>query len=149
MRNNLYVVLGLWIIFIGNESLIAMHESIKVKIENLRIAHVAEIRQHEKGCSDCLVDQACGRSEIAQKFTKQVGELVLNAGDLVTDQEKLNHAYGKLLYPQRKEVIKKMISEGQHPNNIVYQLNEETPLKKAVKFEDEEFIRFLREHGAD
>lgn len=150
MRNNLYIMLGMLAIFVCNVPLTAMHESVRTKIESLRVAHVAEREQHKKSCFSCRSEMGlwCGMVAIDEKFTRQVSKLVLNAGDLVSNQEKLNYGWGDQFYPQRKEIIKKMIGQGEHPNNIVYQVNE-TPLKEATLFKDQEFIQFLRQHGAN
>jgi hypothetical protein len=149
MRNNLYIVLGMLVIFACNVSLIAMHESVRTKIESLRLASVAEAGEHRRGCLACRIPWGCyDEVAIGRQFLNQVNELVLNAGDLVSDKEKLNHIYGDNFFHERKEIIKKMIREGEHPNNIAYQVKR-TPFKEATLFKDKEFIQFLRQHGVN
>ncbi len=128
---------------------IAMDESIRSEIERLRVASVATRSQHKKACDNCMVGTFC-RDDREQRrcFMRQKSQVILNAGDLVSDQEKLNNLYADEYFPQRKGIIKKMINEGQHPDNIIYQVDKQTPMKEAVLYKDEEFIEFLRQRGA-
>lgn len=130
--------------FFSSISLMAMHESIKIQKKALKTAYRAKILEHRK---DCFI-QICHDEFLMKKdFEHQVVELVLGAGDLVSDQEKLNHACENKYYPQRKEIIKKMIGEGKDPNSIAYKWSR-TPMSDAVSNKDEEFINFLRQYGA-
>lgn len=74
--------------------------------------------------------------------------LALHSGDLMSDQGKLDNLWGDKFFPQLKEIIKKMISEGHHPDSIVYQVDKKTPLKEALHFKDIEFFTFLFGQGA-
>lgn len=144
MNNNLRVMFMMSIIFSCSSSLTAMDLS----IEGLRAAYVTEKMIHRKSCPFCQHALLCSdESEIDAKFWRQRTELILSAGDQVSDQEKLDNAFGEKYFPQRKEIIKKMINEGAHPNNIVY-LWKTTPMSDAVFHKDKEFISFLCQHGA-
>jgi hypothetical protein len=148
MNNKPYIMLAMVIISGCTPSLFAMHQSVKAQIESLRAASVAARALHQRWCVECISDGTCAQEwQMGPRLTKQVNELILNSGNLVTEKEKLNHIWGDDYFLQRKEIIKKMISAGEHPNNIIYQ-SSETPLGEAITRKDKEFIQFLEQHGA-
>lgn len=135
----------MWAFFGCSQSLVAMHESIKTQIKILKAAHQEKILQHRK---NCFIQICHDEFLMGKELEDQCIKLVLNAGDLVSDQEKLNYANENKYYPQRKEIIKKMVIEGANPNNIIYRWKTTTPMGDAISHKDEDFIGFLHQHGA-
>lgn len=117
----------------------AMDQTITAELEKKSLVYRTSVLAHIETCSQC--------KEVIN-FHAGIAELVLNAGDLVNDQEKLNHIDGDAFYPQRKVIIKKMIQQGTHPDKIVYCAYKNTPMKEALAYKDREFMSHLIERGA-
>jgi len=132
-----------------------MDESVKQKIEKLRQDYAVLKNEHNKQCYICAIN-ARGHvivgclidDDYCTNLRQAITKTILDAGNLVSDQEKLNNIWGQGMYSTRKNIIKNMIQEGINPNNIKYQIDE-TPLKEAVLFKDVEFAQFLIQHGAE
>lgn len=123
-----------------------MDESVKQKIEKLWQEYRLLSSEHSKQCFECGV--CCPLSSTLTKSLRQIiANTVLDAGSLVSDQEKLNHIYGDDYYYKRKEIISGMIQRGINPNDIKYRFND-TPLYEAALFKDVEFGQFLIQNGA-
>lgn len=125
----------------------------------MRVLLWQTIDNHQKGCPTCLqlseLEQVTGslmrsdcttHRDIIRNFHSQVAEKASKASDL-TDLEKLNYLFPDEYFEQRKEIIKVMIEQGAHPNNITWGY-EETPMSQAILFKDDEFQDFLRKHDA-
>lgn len=153
MKNKSLIIFVTIIIFHCHSSLNASTNT-KDKIEKIDAARVEAIQKHGKLCWKCQESNSALRlaiycsdlSDINHKFYEQVDELVLCADDL-TDLEKLNYLHGDPNFKHRKAIIITMVQQGIDPNSIVYRRNE-TPLKEAILFRDDDFKQFLMKHGA-
>ena len=153
MKNKLYII---FMALLAMQSYLvnaSMHT--KDKIDVIEADRVKTVQRHEKVCWICQENAKMrfgseifcfDLSDINYKFYGQVDELVLRADDL-THLEKLNYLYADVYFGQRKEIIKDIIKQGTHPEEIVYQVRY-TPMKEAILFKDETFKQFLIEHGA-
>ena len=132
-----------------------MDESVKQKIEKLRQDYAVLKNEHNKQCYICAIN-ARGHvivgclidDDYCTNLRQAITKTILDAGNLVSDQEKLNNIWGQGMYSTRKNIIKNMIQEGINPNNIKYHIDE-TPLREATIFNDIEFGEFLIQHGAE
>lgn len=76
----------------------------------------------------------------------RLADIVRNAGDLMSDQEKLKHLFGSSRYENRKKIIKKMIEDGVvNPNEIGD--GGDVLLQDSIMHRDEEFTQYLLDHG--
>ena len=127
-----------------------MDESVKQKIEKLRKNHVVMQSNHLKYCEECQYNSGTMNCSLMYhtSLTQQINKTIMEAGNLVSSQEKLNNLWGDYMYSTRKNIIKNMIQEGINPNDIEYQYGY-TPLYEAASFKDIEFGKFLIQHGAE
>ena len=138
-------------IFVCSSSFLnGMDESVKQKIEKLRKNHVVMQSNHLKYCEECQYNSGTMNCSLMYhtSLTQQINKTIMEAGNLVSSQEKLNNLWGDYMYSTRKNIIKNMIQEGINPNNIKYHIDE-TPLREATIFNDIEFGEFLIQHGAE
>lgn len=130
-----------------------MHPLIEKKLEKNKLKGMAERYAHEKDCPECTFDQGwqnytChDNHQICANTTSRANFIIWNSGDLLSDNEKLNHLFGDGYFNCRKEIIEKMMSKGIHPNDIKYQ-TDLNPLYEALDRKDKQFARFLLQHGA-
>ena len=110
-----------------------MDPSIKEKLEQARLRAVEACR--------------AGLKEHGH-YNQEVADIVLNAGNLISRQAKLDHLWGDRRWKDRKEVIKQMIeSDTINPNTIQYQ-HDYTPMEESITFNDVAFTTYLLSHGA-
>ena len=118
-----------------------MDLSIKQQIEELEVWRQQSFRSLPPvsfGPSDSQM-----RLALYSNYRHRLAGIVVEAGSLMTDVEKLNHLIGDSLYPERKEIIQSMI-DTQHidPNAIVYQVHA-NPLYESVMQQDVPFTQYL------
>lgn len=156
MKNTIYIIF-MALITIQFYSLLHASMNTKDKIDEVKVACIAANQNHKKLCFMC---QRNDRAEslysfregcfdlliINEQFIDQIGKLALDAHDL-NNLEKLNYLCGDTNYPYRKKIITEMVQQGFHPDTIVYRHND-TPMKEATLFEDDEFKSFLIQYGA-
>ena len=151
------ILLSIAFVMISQIPIFSMDQSVKDKMEIEWHKFNVWRNKHNKKCPICdsargirgsFIDMHCfEREERDQNLRNVQNSIILNAGNLVSDQEKLDKLYGDDVYFARKNIIKKMIQDGINPTNIRYQYNK-TPLKEAILFKDNEFEQFLIQHGA-
>ncbi len=74
-------------------------------------------------------------------------EIVHNAGDLMSNQEKLNNLRSPKFFEDRKKIIRLMVKDDKiDPNSITYRGT--NPLRECANLKDYSFAEFLLKHGA-
>lgn len=138
MNKIMYTGLVLLIINVASSSY-CMTEDIKKQIDAAKKKLQQEVKSNPPHSHESI--------EANLNYNEEVATIVLNSGNNMTDNEKLKHLYGDARWNDRKSIIRKMVGlEKQDPNIIVYSVY--TPLKESVLYEDEDFVRFLLDHGA-
>ena len=150
------ILVFLVLYFVSSYSFLnGMDESVKQKIEKLRQDYAVLKNEHRKQCYICAINArgygivGCSiDDDYCINLRQAITKTILDAGNLVNDQERLNNIWGEDMYSTRKNIIKNMIEEGFNPNDIKYQYRY-TPLYEAASFKDIEFGKFLIQHGAE
>lgn len=160
MKNTTYI-LFITITALHNYSLINASMKTKDRIGEIGVAWRAASQNHKELCHTCQQSyrealshrlgaiwlECCEDScTIDTSFRNQIAQLALSADDL-THVEKLGNLTADRYFEQRKAIIKNMIQEGINPKDIVY-FYDMTPMKDASLRRDQEFIDFLKQHGA-
>lgn len=116
----------------------------KQQIEKAITALENESALH-KGCNyPCCPDL----HNIYARHRAVLAEIVLNAGNKLTREEKLYYLVGDHYYEQRKQIIKEMIETDQVDPNTIKISQDRHPFYECYFQEDDQFARYLLAHGA-
>jgi hypothetical protein len=117
----------------------SMHESIRKQIKDAEREFASSEPWGEWFSNERMDQQA--------EHNTRIATIVLDAGDLVTNQVKLHYLVSDRYYADRKEIVKVMIEREKVKPNVI-DTNGNTPLYESVAFEDIEFTKYLLLAGA-
>ncbi len=100
---------------------------------------------YQHGCNyHCCPEE----KKICDRLHTTLATIVKNAGDQLTNQEKLTYLIGDPYYEQRKQIIKKMIeTDNINPDEIKIS-QDRHPFYECYFQKDDQFVRYLLAHGA-
>jgi hypothetical protein len=138
MKNKKFIFYGaLLITYLAN--MYGMDESIQKKIDKVNEEF------HKKTLN--LSYDACYILGFFDWKRRELANIVLTSGELMSDIQKLNYLIGDSFFEQRKKIIIHMVDDKKViPSKIVYQ--DKNPLEEATLFKDVSFKAYLLEKGA-
>ena len=127
-------------------TLFGMELSPREQIAKAKSAFEKECALHSQ--HGCNYHSCTDKKKIGDRYYTTLATIVKNAGNKLTNQEKLTYLVGDPYYEERKTIIKEMIeTENIDPNTIKIS-QDRHPFYECYFQEDDQFARYLLAHGA-